>query len=995
MHDRDIVEMIRQLVLRQQPDREDVAKVAQEFAQQVRSVNKQLNQCHRWIHAGLFAEAVSYGEALDLAKTASRLLLEGMFTQWRDLCHASKLPPPESIDQSLLELYSDAWSRFHSLAPAEAKHRLLSLQRAPLIERLKALRELVELDPRNPEWLRSVTRLQREAAAELVRLAGEVLQSKDDALAITVSDLVDACGGAIGEHQEQLAKLQVYAVAAKSRGAQQAARAACNDMHTAATAMNMDALRAASLRWQAAIAEFEPDADLRQTAAASLGLLQAEQDREQRQKNQRDAVARLELALDQAKSHDEIQSLVKAARNLDAMLPEAIVMRVAAVEDAQRAVGHRKFVRRGVAVAMATVVLLAAAWWIVQWQQSLEQVNSIAKEVETLLVAGAPDTASKTLATWKESHQELAGAPQVSAVGAKVAAALEKEKTEIALAQAAIDRAKQLAQTPAYPVEFDKSASELRQMAERAPKSMQPQLLAAADQMTSQAAASRTVSLDKAKAEFNRLEAALNALPMTAAEQVDPASWNRKAAEYQSIVDAAKIAASAAVTNRDAQAIAESLQALALNATRLREQAEQNAKMYGEAAELLQAVERIPASESAYRDLYVRLLPVAGDLLNRRKLLKAYEHGLKVAEGGAAVESWRQQIVPAILSGRTGSMGGLSEVDFGDAATARSLSPILAKHLTDFPTTPHAEAAQLLQGICKRTLSKTANTEGIGAAAAAWLSQSGWVNLGEQSLEDGRRIYRKRTDQMGNPWAQAVQSKNDLAVVPENLKARAPLNGKLLGVNAPWAPSQALVAVAADLPKASWRNARNLWLDMLAKQAAMQPSNPILSWHMQKDLWNAWLEYFAEERDPVDAAAAKWVRSLESLRAISASDPFVVAAGDQAARSEDVRKVALQSLSLMPDIQGLIKAAKKRDQVMDEGMIPAASVAIMLAPQDNAYPVRGIANGKDALIIGKGVEGSWRFFPVRIENNEVLFVRDTPNPIPQSPQLIFLRGAVK
>jgi len=393
--------------------------------------------------------------------------------------------------------------------------------------------------------------------------------------------------------------------------------------------------------------------------------------------------------------------------------------------------------------------------------------------------------------------------------------------------------------------------------------------------------------------------------------------------------------------------------------------------------------------------LYVRLLPIAADVLVRRKQLKAFENGLQVAEGGAAVEAWRQSMVPAILAGRVGDIGGLNAVDFGDIATARSLEPMLSKHLADFPSSPHQIAAELLRGICKRTLAKSANTEGIGQAAGAWLAQSGWTSLGEQSMDDGRKLYRKRVGSLGDPWAQAVQSKNDLATPAESLKARAPLKGQLMGVNIPWAPSQALITVAAELPKASWRQARDMWLDALAKESSIAPSNPILSWHLQKDLWMAWLDYFAEERDPVDAAAAKWVRSLESLRAVSASDPFLVAASDQAARSEDIRKVALQSLASMPDISALIKAAKKRDQSMGEGMLPAALVAVMLSPQDGAYPVRGIANGKDALIVGRSMDGTWKFFAIRVENNEVLFVRDTPNPIAQSPQLIFMRGVSK
>jgi hypothetical protein len=186
-----------------------------------------------------------------------------------------------------------------------------------------------------------------------------------------------------------------------------------------------------------------------------------------------------------------------------------------------------------------------------------------------------------------------------------------------------------------------------------------------------------------------------------------------------------------------------------------------------------------------------------------------------------------------------------------------------------------------------------------------------------------------------------------------------------------------------------------MWLELLAKEASMQTGNPILSWHLQRDLWKTWLDYFAQESDPVDAAAATWVRSLETLRSVTASDPFVVSANDQAARSEDVRNLALQSLAAMPNISELIKAAKKRDEIMYASMLPAGLVGVMLAPQDRSYKVRGISNGKDALIVGQAMNGKWRFFPVRIENDELLFIEAIPNPIPQSPQLIFIRGATK
>jgi hypothetical protein len=996
MNDREVLEAIRQLVLRPQPDPQYVAEIAREFARQVSNANHNLNRCQRWIQLGLFAEAVSFGEALDLAKSSARLLLQGMFGQWGELCRAANVLAPESIDQSLLESYSDAWSRFHSLAQIEARHRLLSLQRAPLLERLQVLRELVDLDSRNPEWLRSITRLQRQAAGELTQIVAQALQEKDDALAIAVSQLVDACAGTQIENQAQFEQLKQFAAAAKRRVAFTAARLACDEMHNAAVSMDLQELRAANLRWQVAIREFEPDEELRQSAAASLQLLVAQQQREQRERDQQDALGRLELALDQAKSFVEIQALILRANNLDATIPKSLAMRVAALQDAHTAVGRRRFARRSIMVSIVTVVLAVTAWWIIQWQRSVEEVEAIAREVEALLTSGSPDTALKSLSSWKESHVDLAAAPQVVAVGAKVTAALDTERAAVAAAAQKIEQAQQLLQSPAYPAQFEQAAQELKQLATRAPKSIQPQLLTAVDQLLAKATASRAAALDQARAEFMRLESALTALqPMSAAEQVDPDSWSRRAGEYQLLVDAAKIAANAAATNRDAQAIAESLQAMALNATRLRDEALQNAKMYAQAAELLKSVERIPASESAYRDLYVRLLPIASDVLVRRKQLKAFEHGLKVAEGGAAVEAWRQSMVPAILAGRVGDIGGLNAVDFGDIATARSLEPMLSKHLADFPSSPHQSAAELLRGICRRTLTKSANTEGIGQAAGAWLAQSGWTSLGEQSMDDGRKLYRKRVGSLGDPWAQAVQSKNDLATPAESLKARAPLKGQLMGVNIPWAPSQALITVAAELPKASWRQARDMWLDALAKESSIAPSNPILSWHLQKDLWTAWLDYFAEERDPVDAAAAKWVRSLESLRAVSASDPFIVAASDQAARSEDIRKVALQSLASMPDISALIKAAKKRDQSMDEGMLPAALVAVMLSPQDGAYPVRGIANGKDALIVGRSMEGTWKFFAIRVENNEVLFVRDTPNPIAQSPQLIFMRGVSK
>jgi hypothetical protein len=279
----------------------------------------------------------------------------------------------------------------------------------------------------------------------------------------------------------------------------------------------------------------------------------------------------------------------------------------------------------------------------------------------------------------------------------------------------------------------------------------------------------------------------------------------------------------------------------------------------------------------------------------------------------------------------------------------------------------------------------------IAGAARAAIVSTGYAGLLEQSFEGGRLLYRRNTRQAPNPWAQAVESKVDLIKNPDALSDRRPPAFKPTGGVRPWSGAAAVEEALVNLQGADGTRARDAVLKMLVQLRTASVGDPVLHWHATRELWRIWMQMFADESDPEDAAAARWVRSLDGVSALLGEDPILLAGAESNARAESVRRQALDQLSRTFDASVLIAAARRRDAAVAAGVRSMAPVGVMLPANDGSLGIATARRGQRGAVPARDGDG-WKLCPLRVEDGKVVWDGAAPEPPVTWPQVLFISG---
>jgi len=131
---------------------DDIAELANAYAEQCREANARLRRCVDFIRRGLRSEAIHLAESppnlLDLIATLDIREIE----EWEQLCATYDLARPMRMMIDAAQELNEAYSQDKPLQTLLSEHRLLALGRAPLSYRLEAIRELAVADPANACW---------------------------------------------------------------------------------------------------------------------------------------------------------------------------------------------------------------------------------------------------------------------------------------------------------------------------------------------------------------------------------------------------------------------------------------------------------------------------------------------------------------------------------------------------------------------------------------------------------------------------------------------------------------------------------------------------------------------------------------------------------------------------------------------------------------------------------------------------------------------------
>jgi hypothetical protein len=148
----------------------DLAEVAEAYAMLCKEANDRLRRCAEYLRRGFRSEAVQLSQCQPkLLPLVTALTLPDP-AAWATACTANGAPPPPELLVDNLSQLESASSVERTLDPLLARHRLLSLAKAPLRSRIEVLVPLHEKDPGNPVWVENLRTL---GAARLKEMRGE------------------------------------------------------------------------------------------------------------------------------------------------------------------------------------------------------------------------------------------------------------------------------------------------------------------------------------------------------------------------------------------------------------------------------------------------------------------------------------------------------------------------------------------------------------------------------------------------------------------------------------------------------------------------------------------------------------------------------------------------------------------------------------------------------------------------------------------------------
>jgi|GEM_PF-3259969 len=999
MSDAPLIERIRVMLLQAAPSRSDVQALAQQHAEQVQLANALLGRCHAWSQRGLGSEAFSLGESRHIARHAAHLRLDGSLEAWQRLLQSAGVGGVAQIDVVLLESYVAMAGRQQALAPQLAAMRVAALSRAPMPQRLATLHALFDRDPRQPAWLDAIRQLEREATALLAEAAREAVRDANIPAACEVTLLFDTMKLRLDEHRDVFEKVRAIAEADRSLAAQVQANEILHSLHAAAAAMDMVALQQWAQAWNTHAAEHAPSNALRREAEGPLDLLLRDRERAQREQQRSAIVRKLELALDQSADMIELERLADATVRADASLPAPVALRLQARRVHAAAASAR---RRGL-IIFASILLASmigtGGWFCFQWYSSEQRLQHAIAQVNQSIEAHDFASANKALDSIGATESAHASRAEVAVARQHLADAQARLVVEQAASQAMLAEAETvLARQDTDALALESRSRELTAAVDRQPRALQENFRQLATRLQSAAAERRDRGLDDSRASQRAIEGQLAAVidPSTReAIKFNQAAWIAAADAYGEVTRAAREAAVQASAHRDAQAIAESMQATATLAASKELQARERAGRIERVIAALAQLEIPSVDEEATLESWRKLLQDGGDVLADRGMLRSCEAGFEAAKSGMAIRAWRIVVIPSLIAGRGDLNQPIYALDWGDPVVARTLDASMTRHLDEQATTPYHETAESLRALARRTLAATGTATSLADAAALQLQATGYGALLEQGYTGGRTLYARRVIGKKDALGQAIDTRQDLARDPSALVARKPPAFQRVAGERAWPSSKAVDNALNSLKALTGRQARDQWLRMLVEIRAAEVSDPVLQWHAMHDLWNIWLKLFADERDSDDAAAAKWVRSLDGVSALSGEDPILIAASESSGRIDGIRRLAREQLATCFDASRLLAAAARRDKQLSADTRAAAPLGLAKPLDIDHLQVLGMKIGDQGVVPSPGAQG-WHLVPLQVEklhNRAQVKWRDAPPGTPISwPQIIFVQG---
>jgi hypothetical protein len=167
-------------------------ELATRYAEACQEANQRLRRCEEFLRKGLRAEAIHFAQAEPALLDVVGTLDFPEQTALRDTLIFYGMPEPPRLLVETAESLNQAYAEEQPLEDLMRRHRRLALLRAPVVARLKVMRQVAKLDKNNTVWeddirefeaarfreiQAEVTGPSKEDAARMAEIAAELAQT--------------------------------------------------------------------------------------------------------------------------------------------------------------------------------------------------------------------------------------------------------------------------------------------------------------------------------------------------------------------------------------------------------------------------------------------------------------------------------------------------------------------------------------------------------------------------------------------------------------------------------------------------------------------------------------------------------------------------------------------------------------------------------------------------------------------------------------------------
>jgi hypothetical protein len=305
---------------------DSLRKLAVDYAEACAEVNQRLRRCEEFLQRGLRSEAIQYAQTEPVLLDVLAALDFPERGQWEELALLYGLPPPQRLRLDTAEALNRAYVEEQPLEQLMRQHRRLALARAPLKERLAALRQIAQFDAGNPVWADDVVEFEKARLQEMQAEMTAVMARNDiDSLARLWEEIqttpwsVPPSSQLMNAVNDEVAKFShVVTRRLLENAAVELAKAyAANDEARAVQARE---------EWYRRSQECNvvPNDPLNQRVAPALKWLHHKERRNAEDFALQTAIEKLELALQTDTPAEELEGLYYAVKKFKRSLPEGL-----------------------------------------------------------------------------------------------------------------------------------------------------------------------------------------------------------------------------------------------------------------------------------------------------------------------------------------------------------------------------------------------------------------------------------------------------------------------------------------------------------------------------------------------------------------------------------------------------------------------------------------------------------------------------------------------